>query len=373
MTVLFINCLSARRGGGRTYVQNFFKYLPELLGDRIYVFLPSDLKLILPVGVTRVDVSPLLSHPLLRTLWEVLILPLYLWRYKAEVLFCPGGLVLTPVFGRCKIVTMFRNMLPFDREALRRMKFDFQYIRNKLLRWLLVYSLNRADLVVFISGYAKNFISDFGYRDRNSLIIPHGINEVFLTPKTSNLSRTSVLEGEWILYVSRFDVYKHHLNVVEAYALLHPGIRSQLKLVFIGEIDSPVYGDVVHLIDQLGLTDDINILGPVDYSDLPVWYSRAKMILFASSCENCPNILLESLGAGVPVLSSSVMPMPEFGGPGIAYFDPYDPVSIHSCIDQVVKDSDYARTIADAAYQRSFLYSWSDTIARTMYGIRSIV
>jgi glycosyltransferase involved in cell wall biosynthesis len=87
--------------------------------------------------------------------------------------------------------------------------------------------------------------------------------------------------------------------------------------------------------------------------------------VFASSCENCPNILLEGLASGRPVLSSNVMPMPEFGGSGIEYFSPFDPDDIARALQRVLTDPQHAQRVAAAALSESRRFDWSETAART--------
>ena len=45
--------------------------------------------------------------------------------------------------------------------------------------------------------------------------------------------------------------------------------------------------------------------GNVEFSRLPQVYHKADLGLFASSCENMPNILLEKMAAGLPIASSN--------------------------------------------------------------------
>jgi len=115
------------------------------------------------------------------------------------------------------------------------------------------------------------------------------------------------------------------------------------------------------------------LLGPVKYEALPALYNNAKAILFASSCENCPNILLESMGAGRPVLSSNVAPMPEFGGSSLIYFSPFDADDIRSAMQAVLLDENLAKRSADGAISQSALYDWSDTARRTWESIQQLM
>jgi glycosyltransferase involved in cell wall biosynthesis len=109
----------------------------------------------------------------------------------------------------------------------------------------------------------------------------------------------------------------------------------------------------------------VQILGAVPYGELPAFYHHAEAIVFASSCENCPNILLEGLASGRPVLSSNVMPMPEFGGRGIEYFSPFDPDDIAHALRRVLTDTQRAHAVAASALAESHRFDWAESAART--------
>ena len=164
---MVINALSARLGGGQTYLKNLLDNLPEQSDLDILVYVPVSLRLPEDLRIRRGTTRWPTENPLLRTVWEVFHLPRILAHEKAQALFCPGGVVVTRVPAGCKTVTMFRNMIPFDRHALSRMPFGLQGIRNSLLKRVMLRSMARADLTIFISNYARNIIEglirDAGY------------------------------------------------------------------------------------------------------------------------------------------------------------------------------------------------------------------
>lgn len=361
---IVINALSARLGGGQTYLKNLLAYLPERADLDILVYAPAGLRLPEDPRIRRVTTFWPTENPLLRAVWEKIALPRVLRNEKAQILFCPGGILATTVPAGCKTVTMFRNMMPFDPGVLRRMPFGFQKIRNWILKRVMLRSMATADLTIFISEYARSVIAGL-ISVRNSATIPHGINSQFRTAGQM-IERPSWLpRGEYLLYVSRFDVYKHQLEVVQAYAQLPADLRSRYKLLLVGEADNLLAQEVEAWVKEKRLDGQVFVRGPVPYTDLPAVYHHATVNVFASSCENCPNILLEALGAGRPVLSSSVMPMPEFGGNAVAYFSPTDPTSIYEQLIVVLKDEYRRENLAILAEQRSADFDWRKTAELT--------
>lgn len=368
---IVINAYSARLGGGKTYLRNLLARLPDDAALDIRIFCPDDLPLPADPRIRRETKSWPTDNPLLRALWEKFVLPGFLATEKADILFCPGGVVATKAPKGVKVVTMFRNMIPFDTALVSAMPWGLMRLRNVILKRVMLKSMAEADLTIFISDHARKTVEALKYIP-NPLTIPHGISDIFREQADVPTRPDKAPYGSYILYVSRFDVYKHHDKVVEGFAQLPPELRNRYQLVFLGETDLPPFRRVQERIATLGLEHRIMIGGAVEYASLPGWYAHADAILFASSCENCPNILLESLGAGRPVLSSNVMPMPEFGGPELAYFSPFDPASIAEALRAVLESPERAATIAMAARERSHLYNWTETARNTWDAIVSL-
>lgn len=366
---IVINAYSARLGGGQTYLKNLlarFAHYPDIEVD---IFAPAALALPDSPRIRRVHSGWPTTNPLLRAVWERFVLPDYLRRVGADVLFCPGGVVGTHAPRGCKVVTMFRNMIPFDQDLVAKMPWGLQRLRNLVLRRVLLKSMANADLTIFISNHARSLIEQLAHIP-NPVTIPHGISNAF---RVSGAQRPQEApKGKYLLYVSRFDLYKHHMEVVRAFHALPSHLTEGVSLVLLGESDMPQAAVVRELIGQLQLSNKILIGGAVPYESLPAWYAHAQAVLFASSCENCPNILLESMASGRPVLSSNVMPMPEFGGKGIAYFSPFESAEISAALARVLGDAEYAAQVGGAALQMSKRYDWDITAQETLSAILAL-
>lgn len=361
---IVINALSARLGGGQTYLKNLLAHLPEQADLEILVYAPRSLRLPEDRRIRRDETSWPTNNPLLRSVWEKLALPRILARERADILFCPGGLVSTPVPAACRIATMFRNMTPFDERARGALPFGLQRMRIWMLEYLMLASMARADLTIFISDFARGVI-ETRIRVRKAQTIPHGINSAFRTIGQAMARPSRLPLGKYLLYVSKFDSYKHQIEVVHGFSRLPREMQKQYTLVLVGETNHPSAAHIEAMKDKLCVPGSVQILGPVPYGELPAFYHHAEAIVFASSCENCPNILLEGLASGRPVLSSNVMPMPEFGGRGIEYFSPFDPDDIARALRHVLTDTQRADAVAASALAESHRFDWANSADRT--------
>lgn len=369
---IVINAFSARRGGGQTYLVNLLKHTEECHDMNVFVMAPASLPLPESPQIIRVPIDWPTENPLFRTSWEKMILPRLLREMKADVLFCPGGLINTKPPTGCKTVTMFRNMLPFDHIQRAKYPLGLMRMRNWILEKEMLRSMEKADLVIFIADFPRRLIeSRLKGRLKKAKTINHGLAESFKIDAAKPPRRLSWLtEGEYLLYVSIFDVYKNQIEVVRGFHRLKQQRQTPEKLILAG-INSTDYGRrVIDEIKKLRLQDDILLPGNIAYEDLPSVYFHAKVNIFASECENCPNILLEALGAGRPLVVSDRPPVPEFGGDAVIYFDPGSPDDLANKISAFIDEPELISKLSMQAKARSQMYDWRHTASLTWKAIK---
>jgi glycosyltransferase involved in cell wall biosynthesis len=102
----------------------------------------------------------------------------------------------------------------------------------------------------------------------------------------------------------------------------------------------------------------IHFRGSVPYLEIHRHYAEANLCIFASSCENMPNILLEGMTSGLPIACSKCGPMPEILGPSGIYFDPENPNEIASALKVLIENPKLRSEKACASYSKSQAYSW---------------
>jgi glycosyltransferase involved in cell wall biosynthesis len=62
---------------------------------------------------------------------------------------------------------------------------------------------------------------------------------------------------------------------------------------------------------ELGMEAHIRFAGPQPHVDLARWFNAADLFVLASRSEGCPNVLLESLACGLPIVATDVGGIPE--------------------------------------------------------------
>lgn len=369
MNTVVINGLSALRGGGQTYLINLLTDLHSVDSlDKVVILaneknrelfaeLEQEKLLVITPSLASVNIF-------FRVVWETFFLPRLLKRLAASRYYAPGGIMLTLMPVGCKSYTALRNMLPFDDKERQRFPL-LSYSRFKL--WLLKYvyllSYRLADGVVFISNYSKSVVESYypAVKCKSSTIY-HGLNDDFMagadTLDESLLGE--LMKGQYYLYVSILDVYKAQKEVVHSWI---DKVQTDYPLVLVGPAYNQYGEDVQALINEKA-QGRVIYLGARGYNELPSLYQGARALIFGSSCECCPNILLEKLASGRPVICSDIQPMPEFAQGAALLFNPYDSSSLAGAVDKLEK-SDCIEEYGRMALSRAQNFSWVETRQKT--------
>ena len=301
-----------------------------------------------------------------RAVCQQVLLPGCLHREKIDLLLSPGGIV--PFITSSRVVSMCQNMLPFeDEEASLFGRLSKMTIKMKILKYLLTWSFRRSDGVIFLSDYALQEVEKkIGLGNRFLEVIPHGIHHRFRSSHRRNKGGAAKRDKIRILYVSIKMPYKHQIEVMEAVSMLT--VKGyNIRLILAGQ-DSGDYGKSVEkkrfLLDPKG--DTIIDLKHVDHSSIHSLYDTADIFVFASSCENMPNILLEAMASGLAIACSAKGPMPEVLGDAGVYFEPDSAISIAYALEVLLSNETDAKQLGDKASERSSKYSWGTCSSQTL-------
>ncbi|RKE85542.1 glycosyltransferase [Rhizobium sp. AG855] len=278
-------------------------------------------------------------------------------RNDCDMLYSPGGLY----FGRFRpFGSISRNMMPFQTEqwsGYRRLR---DLIRLRILRWANSQTFRRTDAMIFLTRIAKDAVSEIAKLScGRSRIIPHGVNrKVFVPGEQMDGRSPSPDQPIHIVYPSRLEPYKHQLEAMEAVAAVrarYPHIRLSMC--------GPANPEYASRVEERRLALDpggnfLHYVGALNTGELVALYRKSDLLLFASSCENLPNTLIEAMAAQIPVISSNCEPMPSVGLDGCLYVDPKNPQSIAEGIRHALDEWSATLSRRDRAAELANSYSW---------------
>lgn len=300
-----------------------------------------------------------------RMFWQIFLRDKY-FANQCDVLFSPFGTYLGNIHP---FVAMSRNMLVFNEKERQRFGLSWIRLKLKLLYFTQKKVFNRADGLILLSEYAKTEISKhIDLSKKKVQIIHHGVSNKFrMLPRVQkSISSYNEMLPFRILYVSTIWVYKHPWNVVKAVAKLRE-LGYPIVLEIVGEIEQK---SAASRLQEAILKYDKNQNyifwhKNVTLEKVSDFYKNSDIFVFASSCENMPNILIEAMSSGLPIVCSSFPPMPEFLKEFGIYFDPENVESLQNSIELAIKEPTLRNQISMNSYKASLNFTWEKCANQT--------
>jgi glycosyltransferase involved in cell wall biosynthesis len=372
---LGIDASNLRGGGGVTHLVEFLGAANPLAHgfERVFVWGPQ-------ATLAQLPSRPWLHREHVPMLDRALPYRLF-WQRRhsgptaqrnCDILFVPGG-SYSGTFH--PFVTMFRNTLPFSDIERHRYGVSWRAAKLALLKLGQTATFRAADGIIFLNQHACEVLQAVtGPLAGAVTTIPHGVDPSFhRRPNTDRAgSGFSVDRPFKFLYVSTVDIYKHQEVVAEAVVdLAGRGIPVTLDLI--GSAYAPALRRLERTLAKIDPDGRVvRYHGEVAYPKLPQWYHATDAFVFASTCENMPNILLEAMAAALPIACSNRRPMPDVLGDGGVYFDPESVPSVSEALSRLMNDPALRDQLAERAHNRSSEFTWRESADRTLAFIHDV-
>jgi glycosyltransferase involved in cell wall biosynthesis len=175
-------------------------------------------------------------------------------------------------------------------------------------RWLLPmtrWTLDRADELTTVSEELRLRLIALGVPGRKITVIPNGVDTELFHPASEPAGRSPSVMN--VIYVGRFSLQKGTSllkRVMEKTLHISPHIR--FTLVGSGELHE-------ELVRFARRTDPnrVRIVGPLPQNEIPSMLRQADVLVHPSTEEGRPNVILEAMASGLPVVATRVGGIPE--------------------------------------------------------------
>lgn len=179
------------------------------------------------------------------------------------------------------------------------------------IRPLIVWSLRKAAGIVAVSASLKNAMIGLGLPAEKIFVIPNGVDTNRFHPLPQGEARQNLglaKDGKIVVSVASLTEGKNHSLLLSAFRKMLGDSRGA-KLFLIGE--GPLRPALQELIGKLQLQENVTLVGAKPNQELACWYSAADVSCLVSSREGWPNVIMESLACGTPVVATRVGGVPE--------------------------------------------------------------
>jgi teichuronic acid biosynthesis glycosyltransferase TuaC len=165
-------------------------------------------------------------------------------------------------------------------------------------RWIQWAARDAAGLITVSAGLKRRLVA-LGASPERVRVLRNGVDLAIFRPLANRdaVRRSLGFMRPTLFAVGNLIPLKRHALIVEALAHM-----QGIDLAIAG--DGPERPRIEALVHQLGLADRVRLLGRVPQESLPGIYGAADLLVHPSSREGWPNVLLESMACGTPVLAT---------------------------------------------------------------------
>lgn len=179
-------------------------------------------------------------------------------------------------------------------------------ILNGIFRLAYRSTYRRFDRMVCISrAIRRDLLEKVGYRFPDHLEVIYNPHDLTAITKEASVALgpddAALFSGKTVVFLGRLTGPKALWHLVRAFqAVLRRGVEA--RLVFIGDGDADTTGHLQELVSGYGIGEHVTFLGR---SSNPYKYLvRADVLALSSHYEGTPNVIVEAIALGVPVVSS---------------------------------------------------------------------
>jgi len=230
------------------------------------------------------------------------------------------------------------------------------YYEKTRVREIIKEQLSSFHHIITVSNDLKNkVINSYSVQPDKVTVIPNGIDSTKFYPIEKSAAKAYCHLDDnkrIILTVSRLSSEKGLEFLIQAVSKIK---STDVMLIIIG--DGPLKGKLTNMVKSLGLAESVRFMGNIGHSDIIKWYNSADIFCLPSLWEGCPNVVIEALACGIPVVATNVGGIPDLvpGDQAGCLVPPGNIEALASAIDKSLNAHLDRRLIADCGSSNSWI------------------
>ena len=239
-----------------------------------------------------------------------------------------------------------------------------------LRRWQIRRALRDASAVLAVSAALGEKARAIGAPADRVHVLYNGVDGMLFHPAPAAAARARLgldPAAPLVLFVGNLKASKGCLDLLEAFpALLRE--RPQARLVYVGA--GPAAAALRARVEALGCTAQVGLVGAVKHVGLADWFRAADVLCLPSHNEGVPNVVLEAMACGTPVVSTRVGGIPEIlpGEAGLLV-----PVADRGALSAALARALCRSWDKDVIARHAATFRWEDNVTRLAAILQAVV
>lgn len=172
-------------------------------------------------------------------------------------------------------------------------------------------TLASCEAITVVSKNLKQELVNHNIDENKITVIPNGIDTHHFGIQNKDSCRKSLgiySKRPVVLYVGRLSEEKNVSTLIRATSIL---VQKNIKMMLYLVGDGPLNSQLNDLVNELGIKNSVKFVGKVSHDQVSLWMGAADYFCLPSLREGCPNVILEALSSGKPVIASRVGAIPD--------------------------------------------------------------
>jgi len=212
------------------------------------------------------------------------------------------------------------------------------YINFRLRKPQLLYTLRKAGLISTVSMALRDRIIELGISPEKIRCIYNGVDTEIFFPKDQKECRKKLSlneDGKIVIFVGGMVPVKSVEYLIQAFNLLHMNGKEDYRLILVG--DGILRGSLEKQAQELISKQKITFVGKKPHQEISDWLNASDLLCLPSIREGHPNVVIEALACGRPVVASKVGGIPELiNDENGILVEPRNPDELAKAIDQAL-------------------------------------
>ena len=188
---------------------------------------------------------------------------------------------------------------------------DLNNIPDPVSHWLIRKTLSGASRVLTKSAQLRSRVLEMGADPGKTYVVANGCDgDLFFLRDRASARRTLKVpeSAELILFVGRLNRAKGIGGLLEAVTILAKR-RPHLHLVYVG--DGPELETMQEKVQAPHAGARVSFAGACSPAEVAQWLAACNLLALPSNAEGCPNVVIEALSSGRPVVATKVGALPD--------------------------------------------------------------
>lgn len=231
------------------------------------------------------------------------------------------------------------------------------YAERPMLRFQIRWALQYAAGIVAVSESLEAKIRALvGQKKTEITRIPCAAFDPQVFSPMTSASHDATMQGRTVLFVGLLVSIKGIDYLIEAWAELHSHgkLRVTDQLVVLG--DGPLRDTLERQVTDAKLTSMVKFTGTVNQTQVAQWIKKSDLLCLPSLNEGTPNVIIEAMACGVPVVASRVGGIPDLihEGENGMLVTPQDSLALAEAMEAALNHNWNAETIARSVAGRTW-------------------